>query len=367
MKQINDDIKKSNLMVGIIVPVYKVEKFINECIDSIIGQTYENWQLILVDDGSPDNSGKICDEYAKNDLRIKVVHKKNGGLVSAWVRGIKELPENIDYITFVDSDDWLTKDFIEELVRKQKENQAEIIVSRLCGVYPDGRTSLEPFPVKVKFYDRLALENELFPVLLYGGDFHKRGVPCSRCGKLIKKNLMISNLQYVSEATTYGEDLNITFPMFLDASSVDLIEDMKCLYMVRKNPDSMTRAYDKNMLYSINYVYNSLFKIINDKEQKGLFENQVLADYLAASVQYYKNELLNPLGLQECRENIETYISRNDRLQKAIAVTEWRHYRKLNVIIINVLKRYNWFNKVIMTEILRILKKYRTSEMKRMN
>ena len=367
MNQVNDGIKKSNLLIGVIVPVYKVEKFINKCIDSIIGQTYENWQMILVDDGSPDNSGKICDAYAKNDSRIRVIHKENEGLVSAWVRGIQELPENIDYITFVDSDDWLTKDFIEELVKKQKENQAEIIVSRLCGVYPDGRTSLESFPVEAKFYDRFTLENELFPVLLYGGDFHKRGVPCSRCGKLIKKKLMISNLQYVSLSTTYGEDLNITFPMFLDVHSVDLIENMKCLYMVRKNPESMTREYDKNMLYSIDHVYDSLFKIIKDKKQESLFENQVLADYLAASVQYYKNELLNPLGLNECRKNIEMYINKNDRLKKAIANTEWRHYRKLNVIIINILKNYNWFNKIIMTEILCILKKYRTLKMKRAN
>ena len=94
-----------NPKISIIVPVYKVEKYLHKCIDSILAQTFKDFELILVDDGSPDNCGKICDEYAKRDNRIVVVHKENGGQASARNRGI-----NIargDYIGFVDSDDWI--------------------------------------------------------------------------------------------------------------------------------------------------------------------------------------------------------------------------------------------------------------------
>ena len=91
--------------VSIIVPVYKAEKYLNRCIDSIIAQTFTNWELLLIDDGSPDRSGDICDEYAKKDIRIRVFHKKNGGVSSARNLGLYNVQG--EYVTFVDSDDWI--------------------------------------------------------------------------------------------------------------------------------------------------------------------------------------------------------------------------------------------------------------------
>lgn len=91
--------------VSIIVPVYKAEKYLNRCIDSILAQTYKTWELLLIDDGSPDRSGDICDEYAKCDNRIKVFHKENGGVSSARNLGLDNIEG--DFVTFVDSDDWL--------------------------------------------------------------------------------------------------------------------------------------------------------------------------------------------------------------------------------------------------------------------
>ena len=96
--------------ISVIVPVYKVEKYIRKCIDSILNQTYQNIEVILVDDGSPDNCGKICDEYAYLDKRVRVIHKKNGGLGSARNVGLGLAKGQ--YIMFVDSDDYLTKDSI---------------------------------------------------------------------------------------------------------------------------------------------------------------------------------------------------------------------------------------------------------------
>ena len=91
-------------LIGVIVPVYKVEKYITECIESILAQTYTNFRLILVDDGSPDNAGKICDEYAKKDSRITVIHQENAGVTRARARGVEEA-EDCEFITVVDSDD----------------------------------------------------------------------------------------------------------------------------------------------------------------------------------------------------------------------------------------------------------------------
>lgn len=92
--------------ISVIVPVYNVEKYLSRCIDSIISQTFSDFELILVDDGSTDSSGKICDEYGKKDGRVKVIHKRNGGLSSARNCGLENAKGN--YICFVDSDDWIS-------------------------------------------------------------------------------------------------------------------------------------------------------------------------------------------------------------------------------------------------------------------
>ncbi len=117
-----------NPLITVIVPVYKVEKYLPRCIESIINQTYQNLEIILVDDGSPDNSGKICDEYAKKDNRIKVIHKDNGGQATA--RNAALDIANGEYIGFVDSDDWIFEDMYEYLYGAIDTYNADIAV---CG------------------------------------------------------------------------------------------------------------------------------------------------------------------------------------------------------------------------------------------
>ena len=112
-------------LISIVVPVYKVEEYIRECIDSILCQTYSNFELILVDDGSPDNCGEICDNYAKIDNRIRVIHKENGGLSDARNVGIDIAKGK--YITFVDSDDYISKEYLSELYRTAIESGADIV------------------------------------------------------------------------------------------------------------------------------------------------------------------------------------------------------------------------------------------------
>lgn len=105
-----------NVKVSIIVPVYKVEQYLSKCIESIIGQSYQNWELLLIDDGSPDNSGRICDEYAQKDTRIRVFHKENKGVSSARNLGLDNTKG--EYIMFVDSDDWLSHDCLEVCINE---------------------------------------------------------------------------------------------------------------------------------------------------------------------------------------------------------------------------------------------------------
>ena len=116
---------KEDIKVSIVVPVYNVEKYLNQCVDSVLAQTYKNIEVILVDDGATDASPAICDEYAEKDNRVKVVHKKNGGLSSARNSGIKVATG--DYLMFIDSDDYWNADFVlRELIDKTLASDADI-------------------------------------------------------------------------------------------------------------------------------------------------------------------------------------------------------------------------------------------------
>lgn len=124
-------------LVSVIVPIYKVEKYLKKCVDSILDQTYTNLEIILVDDGSPDNCPKFCDEYAKQDDRIKVIHKENGGLSDARNAGMKIATG--EYVSFIDSDDYISCDFIETLYYTIKAENSDIVECDIVR-FEDGTT-----------------------------------------------------------------------------------------------------------------------------------------------------------------------------------------------------------------------------------
>ena len=122
----------SDIKITVIMPVYNVEQYIRSCIDSLIAQTFQDWELIAVDDGTPDKSGEICDEYAKNDSRISVIHKENGGAPSARNTAIPKARG--EYLYFMDSDDWAEPTMLEDMYKKAKETNAQLVVA---GYYID--------------------------------------------------------------------------------------------------------------------------------------------------------------------------------------------------------------------------------------
>ena len=117
-----------NRKISIIVPVYRTQEYLGRCVDSLVKQTYRETEIVLVDDGSPDKCPKICDDYGERDKRIRVVHKENGGLVSAWQAGVKA--STGEYLCFVDSDDWVEWDMLEKMaafLSEGEDDKKEII------------------------------------------------------------------------------------------------------------------------------------------------------------------------------------------------------------------------------------------------
>lgn len=136
-------------LISVIVPIYKVEDFLDQCVASIVEQSYHNLEIILVDDGSPDECPAKCDEWAKRDARVRVIHKKNGGLSDARNCGLRMASGT--YVSFVDSDDWIAPDFYETLYRSMVENHAQIAASGIVWVYDDVKTN-----------DRFVYEQQIF-------------------------------------------------------------------------------------------------------------------------------------------------------------------------------------------------------------
>ena len=274
--------------VSVIVPVYNEERYLSDCINSILQQTYKDIELILVDDGSTDRSGKICDQFQANDNRIKVIHKKNGGLISAWKCGVNEAKN--DYVCFVDSDDLIQKNHIRDMVDAILKHNVDMVISTVNKIEGD---KLSPFIYSLQ--DGL-IENYrdqfLSKILTDLDKVTERKLPPNRWGKLIQKKYILKNLKYVDDRVTYGEDLSIIFPIFCDISSIYIIKDDNNSYLYRYREGTMVSGFDENRWLSIKLVYSNLKRVINDKKNLPLnMMDQVKIDYFRSLIDCYKNQI----------------------------------------------------------------------------
>lgn len=230
------------IKISIIVPVYKVEKYIDRCIKSILEQTYSEFELILVDDGSPDNSGKICDEYAKKDNRIKVIHKKNGGLGDARNAGINIATG--DYLGFIDSDDYIENDMYEKLLEACVNNNVDIAMCGRYDIQDDNITKRFAFKGDYKIWDN----REAIKRLLTWDNMDS-----SACDKLFKKNLF-DDIRFPKGKL--NEDIFIMTEIIDNANKVVHIGESKYYYYHRPNSITTNDFYEGNMdaVYAANKV-----------------------------------------------------------------------------------------------------------------
>lgn len=199
----------NDYLVSIIVPIYNVEKYLHRCVDSIIKQTYENIEIILVDDGSPDNCPRICEEYAKRDNRIKIIHKNNGGLASARNAGMKM--SKGDYILFVDSDDWINENTVEDLLIIAVENDVDFV--RFTPVTASHPNKIDSTPVDFGtedimedgIYDKEKIRKDIFSRLFVTSNL-TMGPIVAVWRSLYKSKFLFDNNLYFYEDIKYSED-----------------------------------------------------------------------------------------------------------------------------------------------------------------
>lgn len=198
-----------NDKISVIVPVYNVEKYIKQCLESILNQTYKNLEIIIVDDGTKDSSGKICDEISKSDSRIKVIHQENQGLSGARNTGLKNTTG--EYITFVDSDDYIGNKMFEKMLSTLKTNNADIVE---CGtIYCDeeGNYIKENTKNKIEIYEKDIQMKEL----IFSGN-----ITTMSCGKLYKKDLL-KNFEF--PIGKYHEDTFTTYKLLHNSQKIIIL------------------------------------------------------------------------------------------------------------------------------------------------
>ena len=319
--------------ISIIVPVYNTEKYLKKCVESLINQTYENLEIILVDDGSKDGSGRICDEFAGRDMRIKTVHKENGGLISAWKRGVKE--STGEYINFIDSDDWVDLTMLEEMAEKLTGNEREIIASDYVIEKENGSQKYVWQQQPCGEYDRAAILKEVIPNLL---GRESRYVTMSRCMKLISRKLIEDNMKYSDPAAVMGEDMTVMLPSLIDCNRL-FIMDHKAYYHYLHLNESMAHKYDKNLYEKIQLLRRIVIQIINDKfkgEELIVRQKQADQEHIFMLMLVLKNEARgNPGGY---RKNILD-LCRSKEIRELIKSTSVEVKQSANRLIYLVMKR----------------------------
>lgn len=229
------------MKINVIVPIFNVEKYIRTCIESLINQTYKDFEIILVDDGSTDSCPVICDEYAAIDSRIKVIHKQNGGLVSARKAGLDYSTGK--YVTFVDGDDWLDLTYIDKCNDIINKYQPDVVSFNAWFLATETEIMLSTVGNNYEgVYDRQQLENLVYSNILYSAPFYNFGTAPSLCTKVIRRELLERYMSNMPENIRMGEDLVVSLPCILKANTIYFSNI--CGYYYRQNPTSITHTFD---------------------------------------------------------------------------------------------------------------------------
>ncbi len=262
----------NNPLVTVVVPVYNVEKYLDRCIDSIVNQTYKNLEIILVDDGSPDDCPQMCDNWAKKDSRIKVIHKKNAGAGMARNTGIEMSCGN--YVLFVDSDDYIDLNTIKKCIESIKKTQSDVVMFGRYTVFPDGTAKETPVVSKKSHFS----ENQIIDDILPGLFVHERGIGISSCNKLFNLQLIKSNnLKYKSEREILSEDAIFHLEFFEFVKSVDIITES--FYYYFQNKKSFSQTYRKDLQELNNKFLECCLKISEKYKNNKRLINCILARY----------------------------------------------------------------------------------------
>lgn len=221
--------------LSIIIPIYNAEQTLGRCLDSVVNQTLRDIEIILVDDGSTDDSFSLCEEYAQRDSRIILIHKEeNKGLVAARKTGIEKAPS--EYVTYIDSDDWIDPDTYRELVLEMENDGSDLVIA---GHYTEDEGKIEAVngEVEAGVYSQEQIEDKLFPNLMSDGYDHGWAIFPYVWDKIFKRSILLPLQKKVPDIVRIGEDAAVTYPYLVKCKRVSVTKN--CFYHYCRNNSSM--------------------------------------------------------------------------------------------------------------------------------
>lgn len=299
-----------NCRISIVVPIYNIEKYLKKCVGTLINQTYHNIEIILVDDGSTDHSAEICDSFAEQDSRIKVIHKSNGGLSSSREAGINA--SSGDYIMIVDGDDWIDEHTVEECVNALKANaDVDCVMFSYVKEFPyssvpmhvmDKSVVLTPCEAEDKVYRRLfglSTEELCHPERM------DNIVSC--CMKLYKSEIARRGKYFDNRVVGSSEDTLFNMYALHECGSIVYLDE--CFYHYRKLDTSLTNAYRADLDKKWGVLFDVMSTVIEEKKLPNKYKN-ALSNRIAMSI--------IGIGMNEVGNKEATYFDRFKKVKKYI-------------------------------------------------
>lgn len=258
--------------ISIICPVYKAEKYIHKCIDSVLAQTFTDFELLLIDDGSPDSSGQICDEYAERDSRVRVFHKENGGVASARQVGLDNACG--EYTIHVDPDDWVEPNMLEELYAKAKETDADMVI---CDFYT------ESYIPRNQKYIKQAPTSLSSNIVLRNLFEHLHG---SLCNKLIKLECFRKNNIRFNQEFSFCEDLCINIAVISKNIIISYLPKAFYHYVIN-NPNSLVNKFSEKIYKEDIIMHNYILNQIEDPTTYNICKKKIITNFISRA--YWAN------------------------------------------------------------------------------
>lgn len=255
--------------ISVIVPVYNSEKYLEKCILSILNQKFTNIEVILVNDGSTDNSLEICEKYKALDNRVKVINQENSGQNQARRNGI--LNSTFEYVGFVDSDDWIETNMYLEMMNKMMDYSCDCISSGIIHEYESDGNRKEIFDSYADgYYDDL--DTDIYPSMLWKKETEEFGLYCNLVNKIFKRDILEKILGEIDYRVIYGEDALVFYSYMMKCGSIYICR--KAYYHYRIREGSMCRNMDERLIMNTYYLFKGLEKAfsVNNRSKNNLIK-----------------------------------------------------------------------------------------------
>lgn len=290
-------------LVSVIIPVYNCEEYLNECIDSLLCQSYPNIEIILVNDGSKDGSAEICNAYGNLRPNIHVYHQNNQGAAAARKTGLTQASG--DYFLFVDADDWVEPDFVQNLVLPALESGADIVSGCLTYSTPEGKSVWKQH-LPCGFYGRNQLEQTIFPTMLSAAPYYTAGVSPNMCGKLFKREIALNNISTLDTGLLLGEDGYFTYACLLDCRSICIVSEAEYIY--RQNASSATQKFNPKLLEEGTRLKALYGKLSAEKQWESAHQLDEYMAYISSGVVV---KMLKAPGIpyREKKQQLSDYVN----------------------------------------------------------